>query len=333
MLRDVVIIGGGLTGVMAARTLKENGVDDVLVIEKGKSLGGRMATRRIGEGRVDHGAQFFTVRTKHFQSFVEEWEKNDFVSKWFGKTYSRYKSNNGMNSLVKKLGENLEVIFNTKVINIQNAEDHYLLLTDCHTKIAAKAVIITAPVPQSVELLHNLEIDHRFNKMLKNVTYHPCFVLLASLPTSSTLPEVGILNENLPDGLDRIVDHKKKGISSLTTLSIYTTGQWAKNHYHLEDHEIKALLLESLKPVLQKEKIIELQLKRWRYSEATSTIKHPFLDLEQTFPLFLAGDVLLHKDDRSGRTRVESAFLSGVAAGEEMARRMMNKINLKYSEN
>lgn len=75
MLRDVVIIGGGLTGVMAARTLKENGVDDVLVIEKGKSLGGRMATRRIGEGRVDHGAQFFTVRTKHFQSFVEEWEK------------------------------------------------------------------------------------------------------------------------------------------------------------------------------------------------------------------------------------------------------------------
>lgn len=325
MLRDVVIIGGGLTGVMAARTLKENGIDDVLVIDKGKSLGGRMATRRIGEGRVDHGAQFFTVRTKHFQSFVEEWEKNDFVSKWFGKTYSRYKSNNGMNSLVKKLGENLEVKLNTKVINIHKTEDYYLLQTECNTRIAAKAVILTAPVPQSTELLHNLKIDHTLTEMLEKVTYNPCFVLIASLSNSSDLPEIGFLNENLPDGVDRIVDHRKKGISRLTTLSMYTSGEWAKDHYHLEDHEIKALLLNKSTSFLQKENIIELQLKRWRYSEAITTIKQSFLDLEQTFPLFLAGDVFLHRDDRSGRTRVESAFLSGVAAGKEMARRMVNK--------
>ncbi|MFD2217099.1 NAD(P)/FAD-dependent oxidoreductase [Metabacillus endolithicus] len=325
MLRDVVIIGGGLTGVMAARTLKENGIDDVLVIDKGKSLGGRMATRRIGEGRVDHGAQFFTVRTKHFQSFVEELEKNDFVSKWFGKTYSRYKSNNGMNSLVKKLGENLEVKLNTKVINIHKIEDYYLLQAECNTRIAAKAVILTAPVPQSTELLHNLKIDHTLTEMLEKVTYNPCFVLIASLSNSSDLPEIGFLNENLPDGVDRIVDHRKKGISRLTTLSMYTSGEWAKDYYHLEDHEIKALLLENLKPVLQKENIIELQLKRWKYSEATSTIKHPFLNLEQTIPLFLAGDVFLHKDDLSGKTRVESAFLSGVAVGEEVARRMLEE--------
>jgi len=325
VLRDVVIIGGGLTGVMAARTLKENGIDDVLVIDKGKSLGGRMATRRIGEGRVDHGAQFFTVRTKHFQSFVEELEKNDFVSKWFGKTHSRYKSNNGMNSLVKKLGENLEVKLNTKVINIHKTEDYYLLQTECNTRIAAKAVILTAPVPQSIELLHNLKIDYTLTEMLEKVTYNPCFVLIASLSNSSDLPEIGFLNENLPDGVDRIVDHRKKGISRLTTLSMYTSGEWAKDHYHLEDHEIKALLLENLKPVLQKENIIELQLKRWKYSEATSTIKHTFLDLEQTIPLFLAGDVFIHKDDRSGKTRVESAFLSGVAAGEEVARRMLEE--------
>ncbi|UGB31449.1 NAD(P)/FAD-dependent oxidoreductase [Metabacillus sp. B2-18] len=322
MIRDVVIIGGGLTGVMAARTLNENGVEDVLVIDKGKSLGGRMATRLIGEGRVDHGAQFFTVRTKLFQSFVEEWEQNGYVSKWFGKTYSRYKSNDGMNNLVKKLGENLQVMLNTKIINIHKAEDHYLLLTECNTRISSKAVILTAPVPQSTDLIKNLKIDHTLDGMLARITYNPCFVLLASLTNSSHLPETGFLNENLPDGVDRIVDHKKKGISNFTILSIYTTGKWAKDHNHLEDHEIETLLLDKLTSSLQKQNIVELQLKRWRYSEAVSTIKQPYLDLEQIFPLFLAGDVFLHKDDRSGKTRIESAFLSGVTVGEEMARRL-----------
>ncbi|WP_406688061.1 NAD(P)-binding protein, partial [Rossellomorea vietnamensis] len=42
---EVIIIGGGLSGIMAARTLMENGVKDILIVEKSKSVGGRLATR------------------------------------------------------------------------------------------------------------------------------------------------------------------------------------------------------------------------------------------------------------------------------------------------
>ena len=50
---------------LAARELAEAGVE-VTVLDKGESVGGRMATRRIGEAVFDHGAQFFTVRGERF---------------------------------------------------------------------------------------------------------------------------------------------------------------------------------------------------------------------------------------------------------------------------
>ena len=58
----VVIVGAGLAGLMAGRTLAAAGHELVLV-DKGRSPGGRLATRRIGAAALDHGAQFFTVRS------------------------------------------------------------------------------------------------------------------------------------------------------------------------------------------------------------------------------------------------------------------------------
>ena len=81
MTARVVVIGAGLSGLTAARTLTEHG-NDVVVIDKGKSPGGRVATRRIGEATLDHGAQFFTVREPRFKEIVEEWLRHDVAREW-----------------------------------------------------------------------------------------------------------------------------------------------------------------------------------------------------------------------------------------------------------
>jgi predicted NAD/FAD-dependent oxidoreductase len=51
----IVVVGAGLAGLTAARSLVAGG-HDVLVLDKGRSPGGRMATRRIGGATFDHGA-------------------------------------------------------------------------------------------------------------------------------------------------------------------------------------------------------------------------------------------------------------------------------------
>ena len=44
--------------------------DDLRVVDKGRGVGGRMASRRVdtpaGQARFDHGAQFFTTRSDCF---------------------------------------------------------------------------------------------------------------------------------------------------------------------------------------------------------------------------------------------------------------------------
>lgn len=46
----VVVVGGGVSGLTAAKTLIDNGVNDVLILEAQDRLGGRVHTYRKGKG-------------------------------------------------------------------------------------------------------------------------------------------------------------------------------------------------------------------------------------------------------------------------------------------
>lgn len=48
---DVVIIGAGISGVMAARTLKLRGVDRVVLLESRDRIGGRLKREQWSDGR------------------------------------------------------------------------------------------------------------------------------------------------------------------------------------------------------------------------------------------------------------------------------------------
>ncbi|MFN3613491.1 MAG: NAD(P)-binding protein, partial [Rubrimonas sp.] len=55
-MRRIAVIGAGMAGLVCARTLADRG-GAVTVFDKGRGIGGRMATRRTAEGwTFDHGA-------------------------------------------------------------------------------------------------------------------------------------------------------------------------------------------------------------------------------------------------------------------------------------
>ncbi|WP_373512609.1 FAD-dependent oxidoreductase, partial [Persicitalea sp.] len=80
-MNSCIIIGAGMAGLTAARELTAQGWD-VTVLDKGRGIGGRMATRRIENTRADHGAQYFSVRTPEFRQLIEKLESEGIVEAW-----------------------------------------------------------------------------------------------------------------------------------------------------------------------------------------------------------------------------------------------------------
>jgi polyamine oxidase len=54
----VLILGGGVAGVIAARTLHRNGIDDFVIVEARHELGGRMMSHSFGGKTIELGANW-----------------------------------------------------------------------------------------------------------------------------------------------------------------------------------------------------------------------------------------------------------------------------------
>lgn len=78
---QVLIVGAGMAGLTAANQLHQQGVS-LTVVDKGRGVGGRMATRRQGELRWDHGAQYLTAKALGFAAFVETLAEQGIVKPW-----------------------------------------------------------------------------------------------------------------------------------------------------------------------------------------------------------------------------------------------------------
>ncbi|MBN8208769.1 FAD-dependent oxidoreductase [Bacillus sp. NTK071] len=328
---DVAIVGGGISGIVAATKLIESG-KEVLVLDKSKSVGGRLATRRINGGKADHGAQFFTVGTEEFQQLVDHWGQNGWVSKWFGENHARYKSTDGMNQLVKHLASEVPARLSSKVERIEHDGHFYVLFLEEGDSVKARAVLLTPPAPQSLKLLQasDIQLSNHAHQSLSRIVFDPALVGLLALneESATTLPNSGHQDADLPDGIERIVDSYSKGISKERIISIYATSELSKSFYSKEDEVILTELMNRVSPIIHSEHVSSSQLKRWRYAQAEQVHSSPTLWVSEQESIVVAGDAFLRSDDQSGRTRIESAVLSGLDAANEMNDEMERKASI-----
>lgn len=321
MTQSIGIIGAGVAGLTAAHQLQNKGFD-VTVFEKSKSPGGRMATRRVGNGRMDHGAVFFTVRTEAFQEQVNDWMKESAAYHWFGDKHPRYAGTDGMNPLMKHLAKGLTIHLDTRITNM-NYEDNQMTLTDADEKQHVfDGAVVTAPLPQAMDLINGstIPISTDQREALAKVTYEPCYVGLFELGETVPVGEHGLLDEDLPKGIMKIVANEQKGITDTPLVSVYMNGEWSKAHEKESEADILADLLNRFRKALpdQNLSIAGKQLKRWRYSQAESLYPESFSKLDH-LPVYLAGDCFVPPEDEGARSRVESAFMSGRAVAKAVA--------------
>ena len=75
---DICIVGAGLSGLHLAHRLEGSGLD-CLLLDKGRSPGGRAATRRIGEARVDHGLPWLTAGGDLSSQLIEGFRRDGLL--------------------------------------------------------------------------------------------------------------------------------------------------------------------------------------------------------------------------------------------------------------
>jgi len=321
---DVLIIGAGLAGLSAANDLQQAGLN-VLVVDKGRGLGGRLAGRRIGDATFDHGAQFMTARDSRFKASVAEWIKAGVAEEWYSSYpghpngHPRYRGVPTMTAVAKYLATDINVMRTTRVESIaQNSTQDNKLWSaalDNGDTISAKALLITSPVPQTIDLLAsgNISVPADKQARLDRIDYEACIAVMVVLdgPTAIPLPGATAFDDG-PIGW--ISDNLQKGVSKIPAVTIHGSGTFSAEHYEKDKMQTGQTLIDAAAPYLGDAKVTEYQVHGWRYSKPTVVDPEASMLLSEATdlpPLALAGDAF-------AGPRFEGAVLSGWAASKSL---------------
>jgi len=311
----IVVVGAGIAGLIAAQSLSKSG-HDVVVVDKGRSPGGRIATRRIDDATLDHGAQFFTVRDSLFESHVSEWIASGVVTEWCrgfdtstqnNDGYPRYRGVHGMTDIAKHLAQGLDVRCNTLAFSIaRGATSKWQLKIDDGSVLDADAIIVTCPLPQAYALLVTANIE--LPESMPRTEYDRTICLLAVLNQSSAVTKPGGL-QNPDETFSFIADNAIKGISSAVALTMHANPQFSLEHWDTSTDDVQRLLLERASPWIGAATVITSQIKKWRL--ATPLTIWP--------ERYWANDMIVLAGDAFGGPKIEGAALSGLSAANYLA--------------
>ena len=316
MKHTIAIVGAGLSGLLAARVLVDRGAS-VIVLEKSRGVGGRMATKRVGDAVFDQGAQFFTARDSAFLACVESWNAQGTAARWPG-SVQRWIGNPAMTAIGKHLAAGLPIEREHKVTAARHhACGCWELDIEGHGMIRAERLVLTAPVPQSLALLDagGVVLPDELHTRLRAITYHPCLALLVVLDGPSDVPPEGVSPEHGP--LRWVGDNVKKGISPqvAAALTLHASAAFSTQHYGRPEAEVSAMLVDAARPWLAGRGVVTTTLHRWKFSEPRTEFGEPCLWLPE-LALGLAGDGF-------GGPRVEGAALSGLVLAGRVAAHLM----------
>jgi hypothetical protein len=311
---DVLVIGAGMAGLIAAAELTRAGAR-VRVLDKGRSVGGRLASRRVGEATFDHGAQFITARTPWFTGVIEGCRDAGVIQQWcrgFGQHpdgHAPWRGHPTITAVAKHLARGLRIVLNRQVVALRRSEPGWTAVTQLGEVFAAGAVVLTPPVPQSLAIMEagGLSLGAETRRRLEGIAYERCIAVLAVLSGPSRLtPPGGLAPVGGP--IAWIADNQLKGISVESSATIHADHAFSLERWEHDRQDSGRQLLSAAAPWLGVS-AHTFQVHGWRYSKPMQTDARPCLVVSQDPPLVLAGDGF-------AGPRVEGAALSGRAATE-----------------
>ncbi|MCC6000101.1 MAG: FAD-dependent oxidoreductase [Pararhodobacter sp.] len=306
---EIVIIGAGMAGIACARQLAAAGRAPVL-LDKGRGIGGRMATRRVPlagvEVSFDHGAQYVTVRDPGFAKAIATAPGSS--ADWAdGAAEPHLVGIPGMSGLPRALADGLDIRLQTEVISLSRMPDGWQVQTSTGT-LNAGLVVLTIPAPQAAHLLAKADLPGlAVGKALTSVQMDPCLTLMAAFPADAPRPFVN--RSDTDDPLAWIAqDSTKPGRTDrFVTWVAQASPGWSMRHLHEPADAIAARLLPRLCDRIGADAgtALHVSAHRWRYARVRTPLGRPFLH-DARHALYLGGDWCQG-------ARAEAAWQSGSA--------------------
>jgi predicted NAD/FAD-dependent oxidoreductase len=324
----VGIIGAGVSGLLASRLLTEARIPH-WIIDKGRRVGGRLATRESQDARFDHGAQYFTARDPRFRALIKTAMADGVVRTWAtgfrlgdgtlkNSGEPRYICPEGINAFARWLAKPVSPEVSTHAVAIRHDGSSWVVKIKDGPARRARALVVTCPAPQSMELLAagDVKVSPESLSSLAAIQYDPCFALLVVCQGPSQIPPPGgMWPTDGPFGW--IADNRQKGITNrITTLTFHTRPDFTRAHLNDDRDVLATHLLQAAAPFLAGT-VLSHQLHRWLYSIPIECHPKPFLAIEEP-------GILLFGGDGFGGPRVEGAALSGIEMGTYLVERGKN---------
>lgn len=322
---DIAIIGAGLAGLTCAQHLQQQRYQ-VIVLDKSRGVGGRVATRRINNTCVDHGVPFLEIQGKQTEELIQQLTQAKILQLWDGKIYQLDSQNNlqptppikryivpeGINTLAKYLARGLEINKQFQVTAIKPIANIWQILTESNEQIKAKAIVMAIPAPQALPILES-QVPTKLINQLRQVQFYPCITVMAGYDSQylSDLPSwQGVRINNQTDLIWIALDSSKRDTATQPVFVFHSTAEFTQKYLDATDLQPagKQLLQQAaflLLPWLDSPQW--LQVHRWRYSIPSHSLFLPCLSTTQPLPLVCCGDWCIGNG-------VEDALISGLAS-------------------
>lgn len=308
MTPRIAIIGAGLAGLTCAQALAQAGHAPV-VLDKGRGLGGRLATRRAEGGfQFDHGAQYLSTETEAFGRFLQARAQAGVLALWEdGSSGAHYVGVPGMRALAQSLATGVALRSSVNVSRIDVVGNRVEVTAD-GAVASYDHVVLTVPAPQVPALIGE---DHALAAQISDVVMTPNLTLMAGFAAPMT---TAFQSARDPDAdLAWIArDDSKPGRGRPACWVAQASLAWSLAHLELSKDEIANRMLPLLCDRIgaQAKDVAYLAGHRWRYAQASHPLGMPFLT-DVTGRLRLGGDWCLG-------ARAEQAWQSGSALAEDL---------------
>ncbi|MEM7587267.1 MAG: FAD-dependent oxidoreductase, partial [Acidobacteriota bacterium] len=251
----VAVIGAGLSGLFAARTLADHGLE-VQVFDKARGPGGRMSTRRALDLRFDHGAQYFTVRDPRFERYVNSWIEDGVIARWDGRIAvvegghiepkadgpDRFVGVPGMNAACRHLASDVNVAYGRRVETVERQDGGWRLIDDQGRELGDfSAVIVSAPPAQAAPLLAGAP---QLSKAADGVAMQPSWAVMTTFDQPLELPFDGAFVNDSP--LSWVARNSSKpDRPESDSWVLHASPAWSTQHLELEAEDVAGRLLEA----------------------------------------------------------------------------------------